>query len=167
MQITETLYVTNRDEWRKWLLEHHRPKKKSGLLTPKTLISHPFFTFMQLKKRYVLAGLMVSQRKLTRSVWPQRFTPRRPKSNWSELNKERAKRLILNGKMTEAGLKVLPDLSTNLSKFRRIYLKRFKTIYKHGITFSNFPMFTKEFVLVILKKYENNPVNFKKGSTTF
>lgn len=41
----------------------------------------------------------------------QRFSPRRPKSNWTELNKERARRLIAAGLMTEAGFKTLPDLS--------------------------------------------------------
>jgi uncharacterized protein YdeI (YjbR/CyaY-like superfamily) len=42
----------------------------------------------------------------------QRFTPRRPKSHWTELNKERARRLIREGRMTPAGQAVLPDLST-------------------------------------------------------
>ena len=41
----------------------------------------------------------------------QRFTPRRPGSNWAELNEERARRLIAAGLMTYAGEKVLPDLS--------------------------------------------------------
>src|SRR5262249_10143673 len=41
----------------------------------------------------------------------QRFTPRRPKGNWTELNKERARRLIAAGQMTEAGFATLPDLS--------------------------------------------------------
>ncbi|MBI4225515.1 hypothetical protein HY612_00195 [Candidatus Roizmanbacteria bacterium] len=36
----------------------------------------------------------------------QRFSPRKPKSNWSESNKERIKRLIKVGKMTPAGLVV-------------------------------------------------------------
>jgi uncharacterized protein YdeI (YjbR/CyaY-like superfamily) len=33
-----------------------------------------------------------------------RYTPRRPKSNWSAVNKERVARLIRDGRMTEAGL---------------------------------------------------------------
>ena len=34
----------------------------------------------------------------------QRFTPRKPKSIWSKVNKERAKRMINEGKMMDAGL---------------------------------------------------------------
>jgi uncharacterized protein YdeI (YjbR/CyaY-like superfamily) len=37
-----------------------------------------------------------------------RFTPRRPRSNWTETNKERARRMITVGKMTAAGRKTLP-----------------------------------------------------------
>jgi uncharacterized protein YdeI (YjbR/CyaY-like superfamily) len=40
----------------------------------------------------------------------QRFTPRARRSNWTELNKERARRLIRLGLMTPAGQAVLPDL---------------------------------------------------------
>ena len=41
----------------------------------------------------------------------QRFTPRTAKSPWSELNKERVRRLEKLGLMTDAGRAVLPDLS--------------------------------------------------------
>lgn len=41
----------------------------------------------------------------------QRSTPRRPKSNRTELNKERARRLIREGRMTRTGEVVLPELS--------------------------------------------------------
>ncbi|MCA9859662.1 MAG: hypothetical protein KC438_08065 [Thermomicrobiales bacterium] len=37
-----------------------------------------------------------------------RFTPRRPKSNWSEINRAVAKRLIAAGKMRPSGFASLP-----------------------------------------------------------
>ncbi len=43
----------------------------------------------------------------------QRFTPRTAKSPWSELNKERCRRLEKLGLMTESGRAVLPDMSVN------------------------------------------------------
>jgi len=36
--------------------------------------------------------------------WQQRFTPRRPRSMWSQVNREHAERLIAQGRMTQAGL---------------------------------------------------------------
>jgi uncharacterized protein YdeI (YjbR/CyaY-like superfamily) len=36
--------------------------------------------------------------------YAQKFTPRRPSSGWSELNRRRVRRLIKEGRMTKAGL---------------------------------------------------------------
>lgn len=44
-------------------------------------------------------------------VTVQRLTPRRKKSLWSELNKERCRRMERLGRMTDAGRAVLPDMS--------------------------------------------------------
>lgn len=41
----------------------------------------------------------------------QRFTPRAARSPWSELNKERCRRLEKLGLMTDAGRAALPDMS--------------------------------------------------------
>lgn len=41
----------------------------------------------------------------------QRLCPRRPGSAWSELNKERCRRLERLGLMTDAGRAVLPDMT--------------------------------------------------------
>ena len=37
-----------------------------------------------------------------------RFSPRRPKSNWTNTNKERARKMIAEGRMTPAGRAALP-----------------------------------------------------------
>jgi uncharacterized protein YdeI (YjbR/CyaY-like superfamily) len=37
------------------------------------------------------------------SCWLQRFTPRGPKSRWSQINRDRAQRLIADGRMMSAG----------------------------------------------------------------
>ena len=41
----------------------------------------------------------------------QRFSPRQKRSNWSELNKERCRRMERLGRMTDAGRAVLPDMT--------------------------------------------------------
>ena len=38
-------------------------------------------------------------------AWLQKFTPRRPKSGWSQINREKADELIRQGKMRPAGLR--------------------------------------------------------------
>ena len=41
--------------------------------------------------------------------WAIRFAPRRPGSNWSDVNRLRARRLLEEGRMTRAGIAVLPE----------------------------------------------------------
>lgn len=43
------------------------------------------------------------KKKFDEAAYIQRFTPRRPKSNWSKINKEKAERFIAEGKMKPAG----------------------------------------------------------------
>ena len=38
-----------------------------------------------------------------------RFVPRRPRSTWSDKNRAMARRLIAEGRVTQAGAAVLPD----------------------------------------------------------
>lgn len=49
--------------------------------------------------------------KLENGITAQKFAPRKAKSLWSELNKERCRRMEKLGKMTDAGRAVLPDMS--------------------------------------------------------
>jgi uncharacterized protein YdeI (YjbR/CyaY-like superfamily) len=44
-------------------------------------------------------------RKLDEDYYLQRFTPRRPRSKWSKVNRKRATELIERGKMKTAGLR--------------------------------------------------------------
>jgi len=55
MEITENLYVINRDEWRAWLEKNHKSKKEIWLIYYKsTQVNREFLMMMQLKKRSVL-----------------------------------------------------------------------------------------------------------------
>ncbi len=51
------------------------------------------------------------QKRFSTDELAQRFTPRKRRSNWTELNKERARRLIQLELMIEAGAATLPDLN--------------------------------------------------------
>ena len=47
-------------------------------------------------------------RRLDEAHFLIRWTPRRPKSNWTQGNRERARRLFSSLRMTEAGVAALP-----------------------------------------------------------
>ena len=52
-------------------------------------------------------------KKIADDITAQKLCPRKPRSNWSELNKERCRRMERLGLMTDAGRAVLPDMSPN------------------------------------------------------
>lgn len=112
MEITETLYVTDRAEWRRWLVDNHKTAKEIWLVYYSKESGKPRIPYLHAVEEALCFGWIDGiAKKMDAERTAQRFTPRRPKSNWTELNKERMRRLIAWGLMTEAGLAVAPDLS--------------------------------------------------------
>jgi len=109
MEIGETLYVTNRDDFRSWLEKHHKSKKEIWLIQYKKATKKPSLNYMEAVEEALCFGWIDGlEKSMDAERYALRFSPRRPRSNWTETNKERARRLIAAGKMTEAGLATLP-----------------------------------------------------------
>ena len=109
MQIGETIYVTTGDEFRKWLLKNHKTKKEIWLIQYKKATKKPSIDYVEAVEEAICFGWIDGlQKSMDAERYALRFSPRRPKSNWTETNKERARKLIANGRMTEAGRATLP-----------------------------------------------------------
>jgi uncharacterized protein YdeI (YjbR/CyaY-like superfamily) len=112
MQVTQTFYAPTRAEWRAWLEAHHATAKEIWLLTYARDTGKPSIPYLHAVEEALCFGWIDGiAKKLNERQNAQRFTPRRARSHWTELNKERMRRLIAQGKMTPAGLAVAPDLS--------------------------------------------------------
>ena len=110
MEIDETLYVANREGFRKWLEENHKSKKEIWLIQYKKATKKPSINYVEAVEEALCFGWIDSTEKsMDAERYATRFSPRRLKSNWTEANKERARRLIAEGRMTEAGLASLPE----------------------------------------------------------
>lgn len=114
MIITETFHALDRDAWRGWLQRHHDSKTEVWLIADKTRPSVPYLAAVE--EALCFGWIDGIAKRMNATCLAQRFTPRRKQSHWTELNKLRARRLIDEGRMTEAGRAVLPDLS--LQAFR-------------------------------------------------
>jgi uncharacterized protein YdeI (YjbR/CyaY-like superfamily) len=109
MDIGETLYVTTGDEFRRWLGKNHQTKKEIWLIQYKKATGKPSINYVEAIEEALCFGWIDgTQKSIDAERYALRFSPRRPKSNWTETNKERARRLIAEGKMTEAGWTALP-----------------------------------------------------------
>ena len=98
----------NAEEWRAWLDEHHETESEVWLRIWKKSSGKQSIDWAQAVEvalRYGwIDGLLQS---IDDEQYRQRFTPRRPKSKWSKVNKEIALRLIEAGEMTAMGLRAV------------------------------------------------------------
>lgn len=109
MEVTTTFDTTTRSAWRAWLAAHHADEREIWLLLRRDVAGS--ITYLDAVEEALCFGWIDGIAKRHDGATAQRFTPRRARSHWTELNKERARRLIRAGKMTEAGRRSLPDLS--------------------------------------------------------
>lgn len=103
------LYVQRRDEWRTWLREHHATEQEVWLVSYKKRPGRPGVPYDEAVEEALCFGWIDSVRKaLDEDRSAQRFSPRKNPRNWTQLNLDRVQKLIQEGRMTDAGLAVLP-----------------------------------------------------------
>jgi uncharacterized protein YdeI (YjbR/CyaY-like superfamily) len=99
------LHVTTRRQWRAWLKQHHATDREIWLVYHKKHTDKPRIPYNDAVEEALCYGWIDSTaRRIDEQRTAQRFTPRRPGSALSEMNRVRARRLIRAGKMTPAGL---------------------------------------------------------------
>ncbi len=109
MKIGESLSLTDCQQFREWLAENHQIKKEIWLVIYKKSSGKPTISYNEAVEEALCFGWVDSMVKsIDAEKYVQRFTPRRRVSNWTEANKAKARKLIQEGKMTEAGKAVLP-----------------------------------------------------------
>lgn len=94
--------------WREWLFENHDKEKEIWLVYLQKSTGKPTVKYAEAVEEAICFGWIDSIEKGVDSErFMGRFTPRKPKSNWSPSNRERANRLIELNLMTETGRKAL------------------------------------------------------------
>src|SRR5207248_6123233 len=105
MEIGTTLYVKDRRQWRSWLARHHRTAPEIWLIYYKKHSGRPRIPYEDAVEEALCFGWIDSIVKaIDGETFAQKFTPRRDSSKWSALNRRRVRKLIQEGRMTEAGL---------------------------------------------------------------
>lgn len=106
----KTFYAPNRKAWRNWLENNHDKEKEVWLVYYRKSTGKPTVSYNDAVEEALCFGWIDS---IEKGVDPERFmgrfTPRKPKSNWSESNRARAKRLIEQNLMNPSGRKALPE----------------------------------------------------------
>ena len=97
MEITKAIYFDNRNDWRQWLSENFETEKEIWLIYPNKSTGKPCILYNDAVEEALCFGWIDStMKKYDNTHAAQRFTPRNPKSSYSQPNKERLKWLAEN-----------------------------------------------------------------------
>ena len=99
------IHPKTRSQWRQWLEKNHSTSPGIWLIYYKTETGNRKFSYADAVEEALCFGWIDSlPRKLDDKRAMLKYSPRKPKSVWSKINKERIDRLIKNKMMTDAGL---------------------------------------------------------------
>lgn len=108
MEIDKLLTFNKREELREWLLANSTTEKYCWVIVT---IKPKLDTLLYLdvvEEALCFGWIDGVKKKLSETQTAQRLSPRAKKSPWTELNKERVRRLEKLGLMTDEGRKILP-----------------------------------------------------------
>lgn len=160
MEIGKTLYILDRKDWRGWLSKSYNKEKEIWLVYYRKSSGKPRINYDDAVEEALCYGWIDGIIKgIDEEKFVQRFSPRRPKSNLSEMNKERIRRLIKNKQMTKFGMKAIKNIfdKTNSEKFVIPFdilkeLKKDKKVWKN---FQNFPEHYKKIRISYIDRIRN------------
>lgn len=105
------LMINDRARFRQWLSAHSGSEKECWVTVKRGRPedNHNLY-YLDAVEEALCFGWIDSTHKVIDGIRLQRFTPRKKTSLWTELNKERVRRLEELGLMTDAGRAVLPPM---------------------------------------------------------
>jgi uncharacterized protein YdeI (YjbR/CyaY-like superfamily) len=117
MEITKTLYLKDRKEWRSWLKKNFNKEKEIWLIYYKKKSGIRRIPYNDAVEEALCFGWIDSiVKKIDDEKYAQRFTQRSLNSVWSDSNIIRIKKLIAENKITKAGFDKIKNLESLLNR---------------------------------------------------
>ncbi|MDE5721392.1 MAG: YdeI/OmpD-associated family protein [Clostridia bacterium] len=107
------LEAKNRNELRLWLTKNYNKEKECWVIVKRgrPQNDNTFWYIDAVEEAMCFGWIDSTTKRLDNGITAQRLAPRKKNSLWSELNKERCRRMEKLGRMTDAGRAVMPDMS--------------------------------------------------------
>ncbi len=168
MTVQRTLYVTTRKKWRDWLSNNFEKTKEIWLVYPKKNTGEIRILYNDAVEEALCFGWIDSTvRTLDSNHTIQRFTPRNPKSDFSQANKERLKWLYDKNM-------IHPSLEKNVQSIINMKfvfpddiidtIKRDKTAW---FNYQKFSESYKRIRIAYIEGARNRPDEFRKRLASF
>lgn len=163
MDITQTLYVTNRKDWRKWLKKHHKTDKDIWLVYYKKETGKPRIAYNDAVEEALCFGWIDSIVKtLDKERTVQRFSPRKPNAKYSQANIERLRALIAKKKVIKEVAETLGDVLNEKFKIAPDILKAVKGNRDAWKNFQKFSDSYKRIRIAFIEGARKRPNEFQK-----
>lgn len=169
MNPVNLLSANNRAELREWLEKNHKTEKECWVVVkrgrPKD--DGTFWYIDAVEEAMCFGWIDSTTKKLDSGITAQRLAPRRKGSLWSELNKERCRRMEKLGRMTEAGRMVLPDMSPQGFLIDEDIMKALRAEQEVWDNFNKFPALYQRVRIDTIQIKKNNPELFQSRLEKF
>ena len=100
----QVLDFSTREQWRRWLQRNHAQSQGKWVYMYKKCAKSGLRYQDALDEALCFGWIDGRIHAVDEEKFRQRWTPRRPGSVWSQANKDRVRRLVVEGRMCEAGL---------------------------------------------------------------
>lgn len=164
----KTFYTADRREWRRWLRRNHRREKEIWLVYYRKDSGKPRISYNDAVEEALCFGWIDSiVRRVDDERFAQRFSPRKPRSALSQMNRERVHKLIKQKKMTKAGLEAIAhafDPGAKADKFEipSDILEALKSDAKAWRNFQRFPASYRRIRVAFVDAARKRPDEFQK-----
>ena len=163
MEPTNILEAKNRDELREWLEKNYNIQKECWVVVkrgrPKEDVT--FWYIDAVEEAMCFGWIDSTAKRLENGITAQRLAPRLKKSLWSELNKERCRRMEKLGRMTDTGRAMLPNMSPEGFVIDEDILKALKADLEVWENFQKFPTLYQCVRIDTIQIKKKNPDLFK------
>ena len=168
MQVTKTLDATTRLSWRRWLSKNYKSQEEIWLIYPKKGSGKARILYNDAVEEALCFGWIDSTVKsLDKEHFAQRFSPRNPRSGYSQANKERLKKLVADGKVIKDVLVTLGDITEQKFEIPKDILKAVKANKQAWRNFQVFSNSYKRIRIAFIDGARNRPQEFQKRLNYF
>ncbi|MFD2384623.1 YdeI/OmpD-associated family protein, partial [Paenibacillus xanthanilyticus] len=162
METDPLLTVASREELRNWLQANSRTAACCWVAVRMTPSPQTLLYLDAVEEALCFGWIDSVKKKLPGGQTAQRLSPRSKRSSWTELNKERVRRLEKLGHMTDAGRKVLPDMRLESFEIDRVIEQRLKEDRQVYANFSAFPALYRRVRIDTIQSMKHEPDVFQR-----
>ncbi|OBZ16421.1 MULTISPECIES: YdeI family protein [Bacillales] len=167
MEIENLLAVNSREDLRIWLQENSRTEKACWVVVSMTPNPDTLLYLDAVEESLCVGWIDGVKKKISETELAQRLSPRSKKSSWTELNKERVRRLEKLGLMRDEGRKALPDMGHDSFKIDRVIEQGLKEDRQRYENFVAFPALYQRVRIDTIQSIKNQPELFKSRLDKF